>query len=434
MFNHLLIHNSSITAISFGIIFILLILNYKWLSNNNFSKILFYSLLIALLYKILIYNSRIIWFATFFSLIVVSLKKQVPLKISTLYICIITVTSVALLYYKINSTIGRLFIYKINIQIIKSNFIRGIDKPYNVVFNHTQANNFNISNLNSSNALLASNGYFPFNEYLGIFIEFGITGFIVFSAFILYLLNVCFQQLRNQIANKAFIAIIIFFLIVAMVSYPFSFGIYTVIFIFCTTFILQDIEWIQQSKSTRLIFWVINIVFYIVFLYKDIISYSESKKIEVIKKSFRVGYFNESLHSALKEIEKKPNNGELNYLISKIYFQINKTDSSLHYIHLAHQYLCTDELHFYWGNYYKERKDLENAKEQYLQATYIVPNRFKNRLALIDAYIKLHNKDSALIYSSLTANLTEKIPSTLSNFYKQKAIHLRDSLLCLKNK
>ena len=393
---------------------------------------MFVSFTILLLFQIAVCNSRIVWLATLFSLVVVTLNNKVSLKKITLLFCSLVIIAIPLLYYKINSTFGRLFIYKINFQIIKENFWWGINKPYNVIFNHTQANHFNINSLNTSNALLASNGYFTFNEWLGVFINYGIIGFILFTAFTVYLVYECFQQLQKHKSNKTAIAIILFLLVVEMVSYPFSFGIYTSIFLCCTVILLQHSIWFNLNKYSKPTLWVAGFGLCIFFLYKDVNSYFKNQKIEFAKESFKIGYFNQSLETALTEIKEQPNNGELAYFISKIYFQVNKIYSSLFYIQLAHQNLCTDELHFHWGNYYTAKKDFENAKQQYLQATYIMPSRFKNRLALIDSYLKLNKRDSAFVYSSLTANLTEKIPSTLSNFYKQKAINLRDSLLNLK--
>lgn len=434
LISNLLFHNTSIKAISFGIAFIFMFLHYKWFLKNGLLKLVFCLVFIWLFYQILIYNSRIVWLAIVIALLIVTHNNNLSIKKITLVLCFFSITTIILYYYKINSTIGRLHIYQINLQLIKENFLWGIHQPYNVAYNHAQANYFSHNNINSNRALLAANGFFPFNEWLAIFIRFGVFGFIAFTFFTLYLVQLCFHQLENKTKSKTAIAMVFFLLIVALVSYPFQFSIYVCVFIVSTILVIKNSLVMQQKKVTKIVLWAICCIVCLLSIAKDVSEYIESKKLTAVKEEFRMGYINNALQLGLKQFNKNKQNGELAYFIAQIYFQINKIDSSLYYINLTHKNLCTDDLHYTWAKYYYEGNDFENAKHHFLQAVYIVPNKFKNRIALIDAYLKCGKKDSAFYFANLTAILKEKVPSEKSFYYKKKATIIRDSLLQVLHK
>ncbi|MCU0321103.1 MAG: hypothetical protein MUE72_01730, partial [Chitinophagaceae bacterium] len=235
--------NPSITAILFGIAVVVLFT----LTKNVQHKLLLGFVLCLLLLSIIgviYYNSRAVWLSVVLVLGIITISQQ-KLKLTTtvklsIAGCLSTFLLVVLLY-KYNSTLGRLFIYKINALVIHKYWLTGINQPYSVEFNHTQASYFiNNSNATLQQKLLAGNNYFVLNEWLNILIHYGIVVFIFTLFATIYLVKICFKQLKSFPKKAWAVGIVLFLLMVSLASYPFSFMPYLFIFGICALCVLKD--------------------------------------------------------------------------------------------------------------------------------------------------------------------------------------------------
>jgi tetratricopeptide (TPR) repeat protein len=422
--------NTSIKAILFGVAFLFFALQISVNKKNTFFRILQLAILIVLGLFIIILDSRIVWVAIILVLFIVNGKKTHFSKKASWFVgFLVIVFFTVCLLYKYSSTLGRLFIYKIDFLVIKNNWLKGIGQPFNIVFNHTQATYFSNQNkIVSKETLLASNGFFVFNEWLSAFIHFGIAGFIISVLATFILLKECFKQLVTNPAKKTAIGIIMFLLIVALVSYPFSFGIYTCIFICLALYVLKDANWFPKkiNKPVCLILLYCSIIIF--YSAKEINAYKQEKQREEVNELFRAGYINSALEKAIQLSYKFNDDGYLYKIISELYLQKNKIDSAIHFIKKAHEYVCTDEIHAYWGDCLKESGKLKEAKNQYQLAINIVPHRFGNRIKLLDNYLLLNEVVDAKKCALGILILPEKIPSDKTKSYKIKAKRIADSL------
>lgn len=235
--------NPSITAILFGIAVIVLFT----LTKNIQQKILFsfvLCLLVLSIVGVIYYKSRAVWLSVVLVLGIITITQQ-KLKLTTklktsIAICLPTFLLVVL-FYKYNSTLGRLFIYKINALVIQKYWLTGISQPYSVVFNHTQANYF-INNVNATmqQKLLAGNNYFVLNEWLNILIHYGIVVFIFSLLATIYLVKISFKQLKFFPKKAWAVGVVLFLLMVSLASYPFSFMPYLFIFGTCALYVFKD--------------------------------------------------------------------------------------------------------------------------------------------------------------------------------------------------
>lgn len=182
-----------------GIAFLFIALNTQKVKLGFPFQIIKLSILLVLALFIIKLNSRIVWVSLILVFLIINIypirncKEKKWLKwlivILLLIIC---------LFYKYNSTLGRLITYKVDLLIIKNFWLSGIYQPFNISFNHTQAAYFfSKGDLYTKEMLLASNGFFVFNEWLNIFIRYGILGFLVSIISTFFLIKVCFFQLKN---------------------------------------------------------------------------------------------------------------------------------------------------------------------------------------------------------------------------------------------
>lgn len=422
--------NPSITAILFGIAVIFLFAQLQSLKNKIFYCVVLFFLMGCIAFTIY-YNSRAVWFgiATVVTIMIKSKRKIqfTSLQKKCLVGCFLLLVICAFLY-KQNSTSGRLFIYKINALMLQEYWFTGINQPYSVVFNHTQANYFfNNPTATVQQKLLASNNYFVLNEWFHIFIHYSIFLFVTTIIATLFLLKICFIQLRQSPKKHWAVGIVLFLLIVSLVSYPFSFGLYVFIFWGCVFYIVKHSSLIpiqikQPFFYTLLIGLIIGCTYN---TYKTVLA--EQKKKEVTN-LFRVGYINQALKKALAVQHTQPPTQQVYEQIAAIYLQKNNIDSAIYYINLAHNFICNDELHNFWGNSLLLQNKPHQAIDQFTLAVNIIPHKFKNRIDLLKTYLLLKNVELAKKCAQEIIELPEKVPSKKSAAYKQEARLILDSL------
>ncbi len=422
--------NPSIAAILFGIAVIVLFTQVK----NTGNTILF--VCTAMLFLLCIgctiyYNSRVVWLGIAIVLTLITIiEKNIQFKTIQKIGIVggIVVLVIIAFSYKENSTLGRIFIYKINALVIQKHWLRGINEPYSVIFNHTQANYFlNNANATLQQKLLAGNNYFVLNEWLNILIHYGMVVFIFTLLATIYLIKICFKQLK-LFPNKAWaVGIVLFLLMVSLASYPFSFIPYLFIFGISALYVLRDAFKLPQ-KINNTIFCTLFIGFSAICLNDTYAIINAEKEKKAITDLFRVGYINQALSKALVVQNTQPPNEQVYEQIAAIYLQKNKLDSAIFYIEKTHNFICNDELHNFWGKCFVLQQKPHQASNQFEIAVNIVPHRFKNRIDLLNTYLLLNNFEKAKKCAAEIVELPEKIPSKQSAQYKQKAQQILNTL------
>ena len=123
--------------------------------------------------------------------------------------------------YKVDSSNGRILIWKICMQMIqKSPFVGSGTDNFLREFSHAQMEYLKNPNIDFSTKMLADRPIAAFNEYIQFTVELGLVGIAFFISLILFPL----KKFKNQNSAKEtcpFIAVIIAVLVMAMFSYPF---------------------------------------------------------------------------------------------------------------------------------------------------------------------------------------------------------------------
>ncbi|TAF92937.1 MAG: hypothetical protein EAZ47_07945 [Bacteroidetes bacterium] len=352
----------------------------------------------------------------------VSRKSKIKLLILLL---LLGVTST---FYKHNSTLGRAFIYKVDFLIAKENWLTGINAPYNIVFNHTQANYFKENpNAPLHEKLLAGNNYYVLNEWVNVLLQFGVFAFLLSLVLTIYIVRLSVQEISVNSEKSWAAGIILFFLVISLFLYPFRYIPYHFVFSCCVIYNLRNVT-ILGIKTTT-IFWKIGILLLTV---HSGISIFRHQKNELdnheVSELIRIGHINSALTKCLSMHTNDSTNFIVTQRLADLYEQKNKLDSALFYISSAHNHVCNDNLHNFWGRCLQGMGRKEDAIVQYELAVNIKPHKFKNRVDLLSLLLQSGRIQQAEACAEEIINIPEKIPSAKSAFYKQYAKKTIDSL------
>ncbi|WP_165784713.1 O-antigen ligase family protein [Solitalea longa] len=291
---------------------------------------------------------------------------------------------------KMDSSLGRIFIWKISLSIFKEHPLFGIGyEKFGVEYGKYQAAYFQSQQGSSEEVRLAGMNYFTFNEYLKILIEYGITGFMLFVVFIYGVIKLILT--KNDTCEQLIVplSVTITILIFAFFSYPFSTIPISLLF-FLSISIISFYEKKQNQFLTYKLpinslskgFFCLVLVFMV---------YNVSMKLKAIRiwqhaqqnllfreKQSWLDYKN--IYSLLD------NNGAFlfNYgaeLSAGGYYKescliLNKTE----------KFFNSSDLHIILGNNYKKLKNYHMAEKEFITAHYMVPNLFTPLSHLFELY------------------------------------------------
>lgn len=187
-------------------------------SNNIFYRIAFFIFISLALIALFITKSRICIIATTIIAIYYLTKYfhyngKIFWSI-TIFIALLITT--ILYFIRPESANGRLLIWRVSFDMFKNAFLFGYgENAYNCDYMLYQANFFS-NHPHSTLAYLADNVSYPFNEYIGIAVKYGLIGLAFSYAFITQFVKIAIKQHNNLLV------LIITYLIIAITSYPFE--------------------------------------------------------------------------------------------------------------------------------------------------------------------------------------------------------------------
>jgi O-antigen ligase len=96
----------------------------------------------------------------------------------------------SIVFFKQNSSLGRILIYKISLNIYKEHWFYGIGfNKFKTTYMYYQANYFKENSFTKQDLLLADNTYYVFNDYFQIIIENGILGLLLLLIILFFLIK-----------------------------------------------------------------------------------------------------------------------------------------------------------------------------------------------------------------------------------------------------
>ena len=332
-----------------------------------------------------------------------------------LLLCTLLLASVI----KQNSTAGRLFIWQRSFELWKQNWLTGVGfGKFNTEYNHMQAKYFSTHSITSKNAMLANDGYFAFNEWLHITIEFGIIGFIISLLITWFVAKGCY---RNVATKKSWAAAM---LIPIFVGSLFSYPLHNVYILAASIFLSLFITLGTYRFPTLYDKWIKGFAVVVLISIVAFYSYRNFKAQQLfgtIKELAREGYRNDAValcRNASKALQ-KDYSFQLFYL--NLLYQTNRLDEAEKLFDTFHSYHCNQKAHAIMAKCYEEMGDSTKAEEHYLTSLYIVPQLLQSRIELMGFYDRSNNITKAKFWAQQTINCPIKVTNSLAFYLKKQA-------------
>lgn len=136
-------------------------------------------------------------------------------------IILVSLSSYSLFFWKPDSALGRLFVWKISLQIVRDYPLFGIGYGnFGAIYGHYQAAYFATGNFSMQEVRIAGPTRLVFNEPLRILIEEGLINLCLWVLIILIALKTLWQDLPDQFPSKTVLAGLVTFLAFSLFSYP----------------------------------------------------------------------------------------------------------------------------------------------------------------------------------------------------------------------
>jgi len=347
---------------------------------------------------------------------------------------LLTAAAVFLFHYKEQSSSGRLFIWKVSVQMIadKPVFGFGFD-TYSVAHNNYQADYFN-AHPGAEEAELADAVSYAFNEYIQIAAETGLAGLLLFLSLIFFaFFKVRKKQDDKDQKNYILIAArgsLLAILISAMFSYPFrTVPVYMMLFLVLSVISANDsvkITEIQFTEQSRRILSVAGLVLIVLFTVGQAKKYRASKEWLKAFKLVRAHEYPKavSVYEELYPI--------LNY---NRFFLFNygaelsvmgEYHKSVDLLTEAEERLNDVDLYIYLGNSYAGLGDWKNAASCFKKASLIVPGKFYPKYRLVKIYLELNEYEKALNLAREILSMPVKVPSDIITGIRNEMQELLD--------
>jgi len=338
-------------------------------------------------------------------------------------IVILSIVAVYLFRYKEESASGRLFIWKVTLQMIKDKPLFGFGyDSFSTAHNNHQAQYFDMHPNAYKEAALADGVNYAFNEYLQITAETGIIGLLV----LLILLGSTFYKTRiiyntnKRIVNYLLLsakASLIAFWIVALFSYPLRSVPNNIFFIILLSVVSANsgsvLKSIKLKEHIRKMISIIALLMVGLFVYNQAAKYRATREWLTAFHILHEGHKEE----AIKLYEKLYPTLEYNpYFLFNYGAELSVMGNytkSIEILREAEPRVADSDEYIYLGNSYEGIGDMNSAMKCFKQASLIMPIKFYPKYRLAQIYMKMGNTPEAVTIAKQILNMPVKVPSDI---------------------
>lgn len=296
------------------------------------------------------------------------------------------ITGALLFFYKKNSTLGRVLIWKNSIEMISDKPVAGHGSgSFLSKYIIYQGNNFEY-NPDSPFSKLADNVSHPFNEYLFLTVEYGIIGLLILT-FALILIIRSTKRVSPEILSLLSVAVFSCF------SYPFRYAFVIAIAAYC----LSDIKAYKQincnlKPNLNYALFVLCILCCML-LVKDI--HFENQWNKLAKRPFHIADY--TLIDKMRALYDKWNgNPYFLYNYGTLLNSLKRYDESNAVFTECTLYLNDYDVQMIIGDNYMKTERWDDAESHYILASNMIPCRFRPLDRLMELYKKTGIRQKAL--------------------------------------
>ena len=309
--------------------------------------------------------------------------------------------------YKGGSTNGRWFILKNSIELIAEKPLKGYSETggFRKVYMEKQAEYFK-QNSEDGYAMLADDIKHPLNEFVNVWINYGIVGGLGLVALLMIPLVVFFKK-RSFIGICIMVTLVIF----SMFSYPFQYPLPSILLLICNVLAFISVIKVRTNCCSRR-----NIIFVSLSLFIAIQYYLAHHFI-------RHAQWNKAAYKAVR--------GESGKMLSQFdeLFAYFSDDIYFLYNYMAELYfnghfkkaleislvlqksMSSYNLELLTGDIYMQLGSYDKAIIHFEEASYMCPNRFAPLEGLYKAYDRTGDELNKKRISNIIASKKVKIPS-----------------------
>lgn len=320
---------------------------------------------------------------------------------------------VALLYLKKDSASGRILIWKVTCNMVKDNGIFGAGSgAFHANYMEFQADYLS-QHPDSKYAQLADDVLQPFNEYLLLLYEYGITG--------LFLLIVCIiSLLRSSKFSSPYFLCLLSLSVFSFFSYPFRYPFIWVVLAYCIAQINREYNkpMLVFKYSNKMWFKISGLIIVITglfFIIKDIkfeYQWNKVTKKSLLGKTEEVMPQYEQLHNSW--------NGN-KFFLYNYGIKLNhiiEYEKSIEIFKQCEQYWNNYDVQMSLGDNYYYLQRWDEAEQHFVKASHMCPNRFIPLYKLYQINLRKNKKDQAFELANRILKKDVKVPSAIVNTIK----------------
>ncbi len=332
----------------------------------------------------------------------------------------IFVALAVLFWLKLDSSLGRLLIYKISFSIFQDHWLTGIGYGnLGKTYLNEQAAYFAYQPYTEKELLLADNTHYVFNEYYRLLIELGVGILIPLVILFVVLIRLTIQAISTrQSFAYLFASVLISILVASLFSNTFSKSFYWYLWVLQSAISL----WLIKLNKNKACLYG-NILLTLLTIFAAVSIYKTKQELTNLKYEVRSGEY-EVLEIVQRFEKLKPSwytdPVPILQIQSEFYMQQEEWDKAKQSVEsLIHQkpfHLSYAQL----GQIYEKLNNKKLAEYYYLKAVYAVPNRFLTRVRLFDFYLKERKYDKAKERGEEIMKLPIKVPSNLVEDIRNK--------------
>lgn len=317
-------------------------------------------------------------------------------------------------WMKKDSADGRILIWQCSLEMVKdAPWIGHGIGSFEAHYMDYQADYFKLHE-QSRFSMLADNVKQPFNEYLGVLLNFGVIGLLVLAAMIGIIIY-CYEKhptTEKKIALYSLIAIGTF----SLFSYPFTYP-FVWIVTFLSVFMITG-EYIKRLFSRG---WIKNTVCVLVL---GCSLFGFYKLIDRIGAELEWGKASVSYYESMpvyEKLEKKfKSNPYFLYNYAAVLQEKKQYDRSLQVALECRQYWADYDLELVIGENYQQLSKPELAEEYYRSASLMCPSRFLPLYKLFHLYKENGRREEALAMAETVISKPMKIKTASIRMIKRE--------------
>jgi len=399
------------------------------LSSRIFNKkrnLLLGFLFVTSILIIIILKNRTSIIASLCSIVFILYKlKHISLKYLFIGIVLIFCLFIFLFFYKYDSAVGRIFIWKVCCIFLWKNMIlgKGIGN-FSAIYNKAQCEYFTYMEVNMQEVINADFVNYPYNEILSILIEIGIIGLLIIVFCIRNIIRK--QQYYNIVRQNSSILYAIWgtfisVFILSMFAYPFRI-LSVITLLFMAVGLLSSLQHpiVKINISKQVLLSIFGIVLYMSFLFVHIITLYHFKLIR------KADFLTHDKYPTVMSIYNKnikfcQNDPVILYKYSSYLFDNQKYEEAEVYLKKTIKFFPFPAIYNLMGDTYMKLQKYDMAEKEYINGIYTIPHKFVSRYKLFLLYQYRNQDKLAQKIAMQILNLPIKIKSEKVHIIKKEA-------------